>query len=86
MDKDTLLGLKQCPLFKGMAESEIIDLMHTVSYRIVRYHKGEILAIEGNVCPNADIIISGEMVANITGPSGRIVRVETHQAGNQGNR
>ena len=81
MDKDTLHGLKQCPLFKGMAESTIIDLMHTVRYRIVRYHKGEILAIEGNVCKNADIIISGEMMANITGPSGRIVRVETHKAG-----
>ena len=81
MDIDTLNGLKRCPLFKNMAESEIIDLMHTVRYRVVRYQKGEILAFEGTICQHADIIISGEMVANIMGPSGRIVRVETHQAG-----
>ena len=81
MDIDTLHGLKQCPLFKDMIESEIIDLMHTVRYRVVRYQKGEILAFEGTICQHADIIISGEMVANIMGPSGRIVRVETHQAG-----
>ena len=81
MDIDTLHGLRRCPLFKNMAESEIIDLMHTVRYRVVRYQKGEILAFEGTICQHADIIISGEMVANIMGPSGRIVRVETHQAG-----
>ena len=81
MDIDTLHGLKRCPLFKNMAESEIIDLMHMVRYRVVRYQKGEILAFEGIICQHADIIISGEMVANIMGPSGRIVRVETHQAG-----
>lgn len=81
MDIDTLNGLKHCPLFKDFSDSEIIDLMHTVRYRVVRYHKGEILALEGTVCQHADIIISGNMMANITGPSGRIVRVENHQAG-----
>jgi CRP-like cAMP-binding protein len=81
MDIDTLNGLKRCQLFKDLAESEIINLMHTVRYRVVRYRKGEFLAFEGSVCQHADIIISGEMVANITGPSGRIVRVATHQTG-----
>ena len=81
MDLDTLHGLKRCPLFKGMAESEIINLMHMVRYRVVRFRKGEILAIEGSVCQHADIVISGEMMANIMGPSGRIVRVATHQTG-----
>ena len=82
MDIDTLQGLKQCPLFKGLAESEIIDLMHTVRYRVIRCPKGEIFAFEGLVCQYADIIIDGEMVATLMGPSGRVVRVATHQAGN----
>lgn len=81
MDIDTLQGLEQCPLFKGLAESEIIDLMHTVRYRVIRYHKGDILAYEGSVCQYADIIISGEMVASLMGPSGRVIRVSTHQTG-----
>ncbi len=81
MDIDTLHGLKQCPLFEGLEESEIIELMHTVRYRIVRYHKGDIHAFVGSLCQYADIIISGEMVAYITSPSSRIVRMATHQTG-----
>lgn len=81
MDIDTLHGLKQCPLFKNLDESEIIDLMHTIRYRVIRFHKGDMLACAGSVCQYADIIISGEMVAYITGPSGRIIRMTAHQSG-----
>ena len=65
MDIDTLQGLRRCPLFNGLTESEIIDLMHTVRYRVVRCCKGEFHAIEGSVCQYADIIIQGEMVASM---------------------
>ena len=81
MDIDTLQGLKQCSLFQDLTEPEIIDLMHSVRYRVVHYHKGDILAFEGSDCLYADIIISGEMVASLMGPSGRIIRVAAHQAG-----
>lgn len=81
MDIDTLQGLKQCPLFKDLDESEIIDLMHTIRYRVIRFHKGDMLACAGSVCQYADIIISGEMVAYITSPSGRIIRMTAHQSG-----
>ena len=67
MDIDTLQGLRRCPLFNGLTESEIIDLMHTVRYRVVRCCKGEFHAIEGSVCQYA--------------PSGRIIRVAVHQSG-----
>ena len=81
MDIDTLQGLKRCPLFTGLAESEIINLMHTVRYRVIRCRKGEILAFEGAVCKYADIIISGEVVTKLMDPSGRVIRVAAHQAG-----
>ena len=81
MDIDTLQGLRRCPLFNGLTESEIIDLMHTVRYRVVRCCKGEFHAIEGSVCQYADIIIQGEMVASMMVPSGRIIRVAVHQSG-----
>ena len=81
MDIDTLQGLRRCPLFNGLTESEIIDLMHTVRYRVVRCCKGEFHAIEGSVCQYADIIIQGEMVASMMGSSGRIIRVAVHQSG-----
>lgn len=81
MDIDTLQGLKQCPLFKGLDESEIISLIHLIRYRIIRFRKGDVLAYEGNVCQYADIIITGEMVAYITSPSGHVIRMATHQTG-----
>jgi CRP-like cAMP-binding protein len=81
MDIDTLQGLKQCSLFQDLTEPEIIDLMHSVRYRVVHYRKGDVLAFEGSDCLFADIIISGEMVASLMGPSGRIIRVAAHQAG-----
>ena len=75
MDIDTLQGLRRCPLFNGLTESEIIDLMHMVRYRVVRCYKGDIHAMEGTACQYADIIISGEMVASMMVSSGRIIRV-----------
>ena len=81
MDIDTLQGLEKCPLFKNLTESEIIELMHSVRYRIVRSLKGDILFLAGDECQYADIIISGEMVAYITAPSGNIIRMHSHQSG-----
>ena len=81
MDIDTLHGLKQCPLFMELTDQEIIGLMHTVRYRIVRFRKGDVLAFAGTVCQYADIVMSGEMVAYAVGPSGRIVRMASHQRG-----
>lgn len=81
MDIDTLQGLKQCPLFRDLDETEIIALMHSVRYRVIRCHKGQIWVSAGSVCQYADIILRGEMVAYVTGPSGRVVRMATHQPG-----
>ena len=81
MDIDTLYGLKQCSLFKGLADSEIITLMHTIRYRVFHCRKGETWAYAGSVCQYADIIICGEMVANLVGDTGRVIRITAHQAG-----
>jgi len=82
MDIDTLHGLMQCQLFKDLTESEIIELMHTIRYRIVRFRKGDIFSYAGTACLHADIIISGEMIANLMGPSGRVIRITMHHSGN----
>lgn len=81
MDIDTLHGLALCPLFNGLQDSEIIDLMHKVRYRVTNLYKGDIHAYAGYACQYADIIISGEMVAHLVGPSGRAIRMMTHQPG-----
>ncbi len=82
MDIDTLDGLMNCPLFKGIRREEVMSLMHAVRYRILRYAKGELFAIAGDVCLHIDIVIKGEMMAKITSPSGRSVRMTLHHSGN----
>ena len=60
MDIDTLEGLMKCPLLKGLSQQEVINLMHQVRYRIVRYEKGSTFATAGDTCLHADIVLSGE--------------------------
>ncbi len=81
MDIDTLKGLALCPLFHGLQDSEIIDLMHKVRYRVIHMHRGDIHAYAGYVCQYADIILKGEMVAHLEGSSGRALRMAAHQPG-----
>ncbi len=81
MDTDTLQGITRCPLFKGLTDHEIIELMHTIRYRVIRFHKGDIFSVAGTPCLHADIIISGEMTAHLVGPTGRMFRMTTHGAG-----
>ncbi|MBP5278083.1 MAG: Crp/Fnr family transcriptional regulator [Prevotella sp.] len=57
-------------------------MMHTIRYRVVTYHKGDLFCMAGSPCLHADIIVSGEMVANLIGPSGRVIRMSMHHSGN----
>lgn len=81
MDIETLHGLTECPLFGGLTDSEVIELMHTVRYRVIRYRKGDIFALAGDTCQHADIVISGEMMTSLIGPSGRSIRLTMHHSG-----
>lgn len=82
MEINILHGLMKCPLFSGLKENEIIELMHAVRYRVVRFHKGDIFTLAGAPCLHADIVIDGEMTASLIGPSGRAVRMTMHHSGN----
>ncbi len=82
MDLDTLNGLKQCPLFFGIGDNELIEMMHAVRYRVVRVVKGDCCIQAGTVCLHADIILSGDVIAWFTGPTGRVIRWSMHHSGN----
>ena len=80
MDTDTLQGLRQCRLFNDISDDEIIEMMHTIRYRVVRYHKGDFFAFAYDECYHADIMLSGEMVAYLES-SERIIRMNKFQSG-----
>ena len=77
MDIETLEGIRKCPLFEGLTDNEIIDLMHTVRYRVIRLYKGDFLFVAGDDCLHANILIDGEVVAYLDGASDRHIRMST---------
>ena len=82
MDIETLEGIRKCPLFEGLTDNEIIDLMHTVRYRVIRLYKGDFLFVAGEDCLHANILIDGEVVAYLESASDRYIRMSTFHAGN----
>jgi len=81
MDIDTLYGLKECSLFKGLSDDEIIDIAHTIHYRVIRYRKGDLFTYAGSICLHADIILKGKMLTSMTSQYGRTIRVSTLERG-----
>ena len=75
MDIDTLEGLRKCPLFEGLTDNEIIDLMHAIRYRVTRLYKGDFLFVAGEDCIHANILIDGDVVAYLEGASDRYIRM-----------
>ena len=82
MDTETLEGIRKCPLFEGLTDNEIIDLMHAVRYRVTRLFKGDFLFVAGEDCLHANILLDGEVVAYLEGASDRYIRMSTFHAGN----
>ena len=82
MDIDTLEDIHKCPLFEGLTDNEIIDLMHAIRYRVIRLYKGDFLFVTGEDCLHANILIEGEVVAYLESTSDRYIRMSTFHAGN----
>lgn len=81
MDIDTLEGLMACKLFEGIKKEEIIAMAHKVRYRVLRFRKGELFTMAGAVCQHADILLSGDMIAKLVAPSGRIIQINLQNSG-----
>lgn len=59
----------RCPVFRGMNESEISEILSSVKYQLKQYASGVLFTTEGTPCTHVDIIIHGEMKADMMGPS-----------------
>lgn len=75
MEKNLLCALKECALFRNMSFSAIENALKGVSVRLVHYDKHDVYAVSGGECHYTDIMITGSMIARMTGLSGRQVEV-----------
>lgn len=81
IDSRLIKTLKRCPLFLGMSERDIATVMDDVPCRVVKYGKKRIYQLRGELCTHADILVHGEMMAEMSGSNGRIVNMGVIETG-----
>lgn len=74
--KQYLSVLQECNIFKGMESEYIESIIKDKNYKIVNYDKGEIVAIEDNICEYVGIVISGSVEIQKIYESGRSLTIQ----------
>ncbi len=74
--------LSKCVLFKGLEKNEIMDILNKVTYRIEKYKKGQVIAIEGDDCNSLGIILKGKIEIQKIFPSGQVTTINNFKEGN----
>ncbi len=76
MEESAYAALQKCPLFDGFTIDEIKQTLMFVEHKMVKYPAKEIYTHAGTPCKYADFIIEGEMIARMTGISGKQAQID----------
>ena len=68
--------LLQLPLFQGLTNQEVSDVMAHVRLDFGKFHPGDEVVIQNDPCKKLIYIISGEMTAEYRDPDGRFILTE----------
>ena len=71
MKESIFVTLQKCTVFEGFTPEEIREALSMVSYRMVELAARETYVLAGMPCRYADIIVEGEMIARMSGLSGK---------------
>ena len=64
------------PLFKGLGDKEIEDLLNAVNYRVRFFHEGAVAALAGEEISSLMVVLSGSFRGEMTDLSGRTMKIE----------
>ena len=81
MERNVLKALQLCPLFEGFTAKDIEQMMGNIPYRLIRLDKKEVYLTAGTPCQFADIVVSGEVIARMVGPSGKNMQITSKSVG-----
>ena len=81
MERNVLKALQLCPLFEGFSAKDIEQVMESIPYRLIRLDKKEVYLSAGTPCNFADIVVSGEAIARMEGPSGKYMQITSRTVG-----
>lgn len=71
-----LTALKKIPLFRSIHEAEIEMIFSELKITETEFRKGEVLALQDELCNRLIILLSGSVKGEMTDPSGKVVKVE----------
>jgi len=77
-----LASLSKIFLFRSVPESEIERILSAIQVTETHFVKGEILAMQDEPCNRLIILLSGSVQAEMSDPSGKVVKVEDIEAPN----
>ena len=68
--------LSKIPLFHSVHEDKIEEILSVLNIKESRFQKGDILAMQDEVCNRLIILLEGSVKGEMTDPSGKVVKVE----------
>jgi len=68
-----LAALKKCILFRDLSQLELQSILTETKYTVTYFHKGQLLAVEGDSCTSLGIILEGTVEAQRIYASGKVV-------------
>ncbi|MDR1203646.1 MAG: Crp/Fnr family transcriptional regulator [Tannerellaceae bacterium] len=74
--------ISEIQLFQAVSPEEINYILSSIAIKKTCFRKGEILAMQDEPCNRLIILLSGSVKAEMSDPSGKIVKVEDIQAPN----
>ncbi|MCG6190224.1 MULTISPECIES: Crp/Fnr family transcriptional regulator [Maribellus] len=72
--------ISQCPVFRGISENEIMELLNKIHFQIKRFNKEEIVAYAGDTVQNLYILLSGSVKGEMIDYSGKTIKIEDVEA------
>ncbi len=72
--------ISMSPIFKGLSETEVKELLENVHHNIRSYSRGQIIAQRGEEVNNLYIVVEGSVKGEMVDFSGKILKVEEMHA------
>ncbi len=73
-------SISKCPVFRGIPEKEIQNLLKKIHFQIKNFAKDDVLIVAGDPVVNLYIIISGSVKGEMIDYSGKTVKIEDIEA------
>jgi CRP/FNR family transcriptional regulator, dissimilatory nitrate respiration regulator len=68
--------LKECNLFRGLAEEQLVELFSSINYKEKKYKKDEIVAHSDDECRHLLIVLEGSVKGEMVDFSGKTIKIE----------